>query len=196
MTCLYKLKSCSGHVGWSVGVTTEENDGGGGVPTLKTERQESRASVSGHRPGQTLRQNQVTLSHIHLSASVRLPAPAQRELSSGPCRGISRSRVERKRGAAGAREREGESLNAISRGWKRSALRRSLMYGLIWAATVLRACSIGREFAKLMAHIKPQRKFASRRLSTVGESKSPYPCTSGHSFQNAVIICQAAVSRT
>lgn len=87
----------------------------GGVPTLKTERQESRASVFGHRPGQTLRQNQVTLSHIHRSASVRLPAPAQRELSSGPCRGISRYGVERKSGAVDAREREGELLNAISR---------------------------------------------------------------------------------
>lgn len=42
-----------------------------------------RGSVFGLRPGQTLRQNQVTLSHIHLSASVRLPALVQRELSFG-----------------------------------------------------------------------------------------------------------------
>lgn len=42
-----------------------------------------RGSVFGRRPGQTLRQNQVTLSHIHLSASVGLPALVQRELSFG-----------------------------------------------------------------------------------------------------------------
>lgn len=42
-----------------------------------------RGSVFGRRPGQTPRQNQVTLSHIHLSASVRLPAPVQKELSFG-----------------------------------------------------------------------------------------------------------------
>lgn len=51
-----------------------------------------------------------------------------------------------------ARERERE----ISGHWKRSPLRRSLMYGLIWASTVVRVCSTGLEFTKLMTHIKAQ----------------------------------------
>lgn len=71
------------------------------------------------------RQNQVTLSHIHLSASVCLPAPAQRELSSGLCGGISRYRVERKRGGNGrACKRESCSMRLV--GTERDTLSNAL----------------------------------------------------------------------
>lgn len=110
MTYIYKLKSCSGLVGTPASILQRSNRGERqGVPPLR--QRDRRAESLYLDRGQTLRQNQVTLSHIHLSASVCLPAPAQRELSSGLCRGISRYRVERKRGGSGRtrrRERVGQ----------------------------------------------------------------------------------------
>lgn len=128
---------------------------GPGVPASGEE--DRRAEARYLEKAQTLRQNQVSLSHIYLSASVWLPASPQRKLSSGLCSTNSRYRMARKRGQqTHVRERERLLLNAISGHWKRSLLWCSLMYGLIWASTVVRISSTGLEFTKLMMHIKSQ----------------------------------------
>lgn len=58
-------------------------------------------------------------------------------------------------------------LNAISRHWKRSDLQRSLMYGLIWASTVLSVCFTGLEFTKLMTQ-KAQKSLCFMSLLDCG----------------------------
>lgn len=83
-----------------------------GGSSLGRRGQESRGYLE---KAQTLRQNQVSLCHIYLSATVWLPASPQRKLSSGLCSRISRYRMARKRGQqTHVRERERLLLNAIS----------------------------------------------------------------------------------
>lgn len=83
-------------------------------------------------------------------------------------------------GAVATRERE-RVTQCDYWDWKRSALWRSLMYDLIWASTVVRACSIGLKFTKLMTHINTK-KFCFMSLLNCGRIQSLFSCTSGHSF--------------
>lgn len=127
---------------------------------------------------QTLRQNQVSLSHIYLSVAVWLPAPPQRELSSGLCSKISRYRTARKRGQwAHVRATERLLLNVISRRWARSALRCSLMCGLIYASYAVSVRFTGLEFTKLMTHIKAKNILCVMSVLDCGRIQSGVPYT-------------------
>lgn len=170
MICIKKVNSCSGLVGITASVLqcSHSGKGRGFLPKDRGTGEQSLYIWTEARHWGRIR----SLSAISISLLLFACQHQHKESSLLDCaEGSADTEWREREGAVGARERERELLNAIRGDWKRSALKRSLMYGLIWACTVVRACSIGCKFTKLMIHIKPQRHFASCLCSTVGGSK-------------------------